>query len=60
MAKKKAKKTSNKYKSFEMHGSYPTQKIFLYVFLDLLISFALGVLLQPFIVQTLASTVAGH
>lgn len=54
------KKTSKKYKSFEIHGNYPSQKILMYVFLDLLISFALGVILQPFIVQALASTVAGN
>lgn len=59
MAKKSAKKSA-KYKSFAIHGSYPVQKILIYVVLDLIISFTLGVMLQPFIVQTLASTVYGY
>lgn len=59
MAKKSARKSA-KYRSFSVHGNYPAQKVLLYIVLDLLISITLGVLLQPFIVQTLASTIYGY
>ena len=55
-----AKKSGKKYSSFSLHGNHQTQKLFVYVTLDLLIATVLGYVLQPLIVSVLASTITGH
>jgi hypothetical protein len=54
MAKKKAH-SKIKYHSFKLHGHYQLQKVFLYIVLDLAVSFVFGVILHVQIVQALAS-----
>lgn len=63
MAKKKVTRKSSsadKYSSFRLHGSYPTQKVYFLMIIDLIIGFVLGFMLQPIIVSTLTSYAAGY
>lgn len=62
MAKKVHKKTpvkSSKYKNFQLHGNYSSQRVFLYVVFDLIVGFVLGYMLQPTIVAALTSYASG-